>query len=67
MSVGQRIEECRATASHKLSQKDVELEIFGLEDLKTRLSGYINNRLPFVLSYTDLRLSNIIVNENLRI
>lgn len=51
----------------KLSQEVAELEIFGLEDLKKRLSDYVDDRLPFVLTHTDLRPSNIIVDENLRI
>jgi len=53
--------------TYNLSRKVTKLKVFGLEDLKTRLSGYINNRLPFVLTHTNLRPSNIIVNENLRI
>ncbi|TAQ89082.1 hypothetical protein B7494_g2604 [Chlorociboria aeruginascens] len=56
--------------AYKLSQKGIELEIFGLEDLKGRLSGCINARLnhgPFVLTHTDLRPSNIIVDEDLQI
>ena len=53
--------------AYRLSREVAELEVFGLEDLKTRLSGYINDRLPFVLTHTDLRPSNIIVDENLRI
>ncbi|KAL2192125.1 kinase-like protein [Thermothelomyces heterothallicus CBS 203.75] len=53
--------------SYQLSREVAELEVFGLEDLKTRISGYIDDRLPFVLTHTDLRPSNIIVDENLRI
>ncbi|KAK3938431.1 hypothetical protein QBC46DRAFT_234149, partial [Diplogelasinospora grovesii] len=53
--------------AYKLSQEVAELEIFGLEDLKSRLSDYIDDHGPFVLTHTDLRPSNIIVDENLRI
>ncbi|KAK0632513.1 hypothetical protein B0T14DRAFT_550025 [Immersiella caudata] len=47
--------------TYKLSRKEAGLEIFGLQNLKTRLSGYIDDRLPFVLTHTDLHPSNIIV------
>jgi serine/threonine protein kinase len=53
--------------AYKLSREVVELEIFGLEDLKSRLSNYLDDHGPFVLTHTDLRPSNIIVDENLRI
>ncbi|GAB1317840.1 hypothetical protein MFIFM68171_08050 [Madurella fahalii] len=53
--------------AYKLSREVAELEIFGLADLKKRLSSYVDNRLPFVLAHTDLRPSNIIVDESLRI
>jgi hypothetical protein len=54
--------------AYKLSQQVAELEIFGLADLKQRLSHYIDNdHGPYILTHTDLRPSNIIVDENLRI
>ncbi|KAK0624528.1 hypothetical protein B0T17DRAFT_243428 [Bombardia bombarda] len=61
------LDETYKLPAYKLSREVAELEIFGLEDLKTRLSGYIDDRLPFVLTHVDLRPSNIIVDENLRI
>ncbi|KAI0538799.1 kinase-like domain-containing protein [Xylaria digitata] len=53
--------------AHKLSQKVAKLGIFGLEDLRSRLANNIDDHGPFVLAHTDLRPSNIIVDENLRI
>ena len=61
------LDEACKLPTYKLPQRGAELEIFGLEDLKTRLSGYIDDRLPFVLTRTDLHPSNIIVDENMRI
>ncbi|KAH9208501.1 kinase-like domain-containing protein [Leptodontidium sp. 2 PMI_412] len=51
--------------AYNLSRKVAELEIFGLEDLKRRLSDYVNDDASFVLNHTDLRPSNIIVDEGL--
>lgn len=51
--------------AYNLSRKVAELEIFGLEDLKRRLSDCVNDDVCFVLTHTDLRPSNIIVNEDL--
>jgi hypothetical protein len=54
----------------KMSQEVAQLEVFGLEDLKGRLFGYIDQRRnhgPFVLTHADLRWSNIIVDEDYRI
>ncbi|KAH6715938.1 hypothetical protein BKA61DRAFT_631473 [Leptodontidium sp. MPI-SDFR-AT-0119] len=49
--------------AYKMSQETAKLEVFGLEDLKGRLFGFIDHRWnhgPFVLTHTDLRWSNFI-------
>ena len=51
--------------AYNLSQEVAELEIFGLEDLKRRLSNCVNDDTSFVLTHTDLRPSNIIVDKDL--
>ncbi|KAK3379043.1 kinase-like domain-containing protein [Lasiosphaeria ovina] len=52
---------------YKFSQATAEHHVFGMEDLKKRLSDHIDDHGPFVLSHTDLRPSNIIVDENMHI
>ena len=59
----------RLSAS-EMSELNTQLEVFGLEDLKGRIFGHIEpcwNHGPFVLAHTDLRWSNIIVDEDLNI
>ncbi|EAQ88237.1 predicted protein [Chaetomium globosum CBS 148.51] len=51
----------------KLSQQVAELEVFALQDLKNRLPNIVENQHPFVLTHTDLRPTNIIVDENMQI
>lgn len=54
----------------ELCPEVVRLEVFGLNDLKERLSNYIDplwDNGPFVLAHTDLRWSNIIVDDDLNI
>lgn len=51
----------------KLSQQVAELEVFALQDLKNRLPSIVENQHPFVLTHTDLRPTNIIVDENMQI
>jgi hypothetical protein len=56
--------------AYKMSREVAQLEVFGLEDLKGRLSSCIDprwNRGPFVLSHTDLRWPNLIVDGDDRI
>lgn len=53
--------------AYNLSREVAELEVFGLEDLKRRLSDLIEDDTSFVLTHTDLRPSNIIVDEGLQI
>ncbi|KJZ75585.1 hypothetical protein HIM_05048 [Hirsutella minnesotensis 3608] len=50
-----------------LDQKTAELELFALHTID-QLSGVLNHeREPFVLSHTDLRCSNIMVDDELHI
>lgn len=56
--------------AYKMSQEVAQLEVFGLEDLKGRLSGYIDHRWnhgPFVLTNTDLKWTSFIVDDDYRI
>jgi hypothetical protein len=56
--------------ARNMSQEVAQLEVFGLQDLKGRLSSCIDprwNHGPFVLSHEDLRWPNFIVGEDLRI
>ena len=61
------LDESHRLQPYNLSREVAELEVFGLEDLKRRLSSLIEDRPPFVLAHTDLRPTNIIVDENLQI
>lgn len=50
--------------------RTAQLEVFGLHDMKQRISNYIESETgqePFVLAHPDLRWSNIIVDESLNI
>jgi hypothetical protein len=56
--------------AYKMSREVAQLEVFGLEDLKGIIFGYIDNYRnhgPFVLSHRDLRWPNLIVDSSFRI
>lgn len=51
-----------------LSREDLRMEVFALHDLKKRIFAALgNSKDPFVLTHTDLRGTNIMVDQQLHI
>jgi hypothetical protein len=61
------LDETHKLPAEKLCREVAELEVFALEDLKNRLASVVEDRPPFVLTHSDLRPTNIIVDEDLQI
>ena len=62
------LEETYKMPVEDLSREDLEMEVFALHDLKKRIFEALGgSKNTFVLTHTDLRRSNIMVDQSLRI
>lgn len=62
------LEETYKMPVEDMSREDLEMEVFALHDLKQRIfEALAGSKDSFVLTHTDLRRSNIMVDQSLRI